>query len=62
MLHCHYRFARPSLVDEVIALAGSDAAQALQESTAANIERVAKYLARYQEVQAKRLDMQVGAS
>ncbi len=53
------RLQRADLVDSVITPAAFDAAATLAEATDANVERVAKYLARYQEVQAKRLAMEV---
>lgn len=43
-----------------VAPAAVEAAESLAEATAANTERVAKYLARYQEVQARRTAMEVG--
>lgn len=57
-LRTAYRFARGDLVDAAIAPAAVEAADLLAEATAANTERVAKYLTRYQEVQARRTTME----
>ena len=53
------RFARGDLVDAAIAPAAVAAAEALADSTAADTERVAKYLERYGAVRDKRAAMQV---
>jgi hypothetical protein len=53
------RFARSDLVDGAIVPAATSAADALIESTATDVDRVAKYLARYREVRAKRAAMEV---
>lgn len=53
------RLGRGDLVDSAAAPAAAEAAEAATDDAAANTGRVAKYLARYQEVQAKRAAMQV---
>lgn len=53
------RLGRGDLVGEAVVPAAAEAAEGAAAEAAANSGRVAKYLARYREVQAKRAAMQV---